>query len=98
LQFAASVNNNPFVNGIEIVPVANRVPSGRFRILARGSAFTDEKNRLWGADRYFHGGMLVERHDPVAGADDRRSLPKRALRVIFRNIIPVALGGRYDAR
>ena len=94
LQFASSVNNVSFVNGIEIV----RSQSGAIRpirILAHDSPFTDEKNRLWSADRYFHGGMLVERHDPVAGADDE-GLYQNERFGNFSYIIPVALGGRYD--
>jgi len=94
LQFVASVNNVPFVNGIEIVP--SRPGAIRpIRILARDSAFTDEKNRLWSADRYFHGGMLVQRHDPVGGADDE-GLYQNERFGNFSYIIPVALGGRYD--
>ncbi len=94
LQFVSSVNNVPFVNGIEIVP--SRPGAIRpIRILARDSAFTDEKNRLWSADRYFHGGMLVQRHDPVAGADDE-GLYQNERFGNFSYIIPVALGGRYD--
>ena len=94
LQFAASVNNVPFVNGIEIVP-SQPGAIRPIRILARDSAFTDEKNRLWSADRYFHGGMLVERHDPVAGADDE-GLYQNERFGNFSYVIPVALGGRYD--
>jgi hypothetical protein len=94
LQFVSSVNNVPFVNGIEIVP-SQPGAIRPIRILARDSAFTDEKNRLWGADRYFHGGVLVERHDPVAGADDE-GLYQNERFGNFSYIIPVALGGRYD--
>jgi hypothetical protein len=95
LQFAASLNNNPFVNGIEIVP-SQPGAIRPIRILARDSAFTDEKNRPWSADRYFHGGMLVERHDPVAGADDEELYQNERFGN-FSYMIPVALGGRYDA-
>ena len=95
LEFAPSLNNNPFVNGIEIVP-SQPGAIRPIRILARDSAFTDEKNRLWSADRYFHGGMLVQRHDPVAGADDQELYQNERFGN-FSYIIPVALGGRYDA-
>jgi hypothetical protein len=95
LQFAASVNNNPFVNAIEIVP-SQPGAIRPIRILARDSALTDEKNRLWSADRYFHGGTLVQRHDPVAGAEDE-GLYQNERFGNFSYIIPVALGGRYDA-
>jgi hypothetical protein len=95
LEFAPSLNNNPFVNGIEIVP-SQPGAIRPIRILARDSAFTDEKNRPWSADRYFHGGMLVERHDPVAGADDEELYQNERFGN-FSYIIPVALGGRYDA-
>jgi len=95
LQFAASVNNNPFVNGIEIVP-SQPGAIRPIRILARDSALTDEKNRLWSADRYFHGGMLVQRHDPVAGAEDEELYQNERFGN-FSYIIPVAPGGRYDA-
>jgi len=54
LEFAPSLNNNPFVNGIEIVP-SQPGAIRPIRILARDSAFTDEKNRLWSADRYSTG-------------------------------------------
>jgi hypothetical protein len=94
LRFASSVNNVSFVNGIEIVP-SQPGAIRPIRILARDSAFTDEKNRLWSADRYFHGGMLVERHDPVAGADDEELYQNERFGN-FSYIIPVALGGRYD--
>jgi hypothetical protein len=95
LQFVSSVNNVPFVNAIEIVP-SQPGAIRPIRILARDSALTDEKNRLWSADRYFHGGMLVQRHDPVAGAEDE-GLYQNERFGNFSYIIPVALGGRYDA-
>jgi hypothetical protein len=94
LEFASSVNNVPFVNGIEIVP-SQPGAIRPIRILARDSAFTDEKNRLWSADRYFHGGMLVQRHEPVAGAADEELYQNERFGN-FSYIIPVALGGRYD--
>ena len=95
LQFAASVNNVPFVNAIEIVP-SQPGAIRPIRILARDSALTDEKNRQWSADRYFHGGMLVQRHDPVVGADDEELYQNERFGN-FSYSIPVALGGRYDA-
>jgi hypothetical protein len=95
LQFAPSVNNDPFVNGIEIVPSQSGAIRP-IRILAHDAELTDGKNRLWSADRYFHGGMLVQRHDPVAGADEEGIYQNERFGN-FSYIIPVALGGRYDA-
>ena len=94
LQFTQAVNEVPFVNGIEIVP-SQPGAIRPIRILARDSAFTDQKNRLWSADRYFHGGMLVQRHDPVANADEE-ALYQDERFGNFAYAIPVALGGRYD--
>ena len=85
LQFVPSVNNVPFVNGIEIVP--SRPGAIRpIRILARDSAFTDEKNRLWSADRYFHGGMLVQRARSSRRCGRRSALPERAFRQFFLHL------------
>jgi hypothetical protein len=94
LRFAPRVSNAPFVNAIEIVP-SKPGAIRPIRILASDSAFTDETNRLWSADRYFRGGMLVRRHDPVAGADDE-NLYQNERFGNFSYVIPVALGGRYD--
>ena len=94
LQFVPTVNNVPFVNGIEVVP--SRPGAIRpIRILARDAALTDGLNRLWSADRYFRLGTLVQRHDPVAGAEDE-DLYQNERFGHFSYVIPVALGGRYD--
>jgi len=94
LQFVASVNNVPFVNGIEIVP-SEPGAIRPIRILARDSGFTDRKDHLWSADRYFHGGVQVQRQDLVAGTDEE-ALYQGERFGHFSYIIPVATGGRYD--
>jgi Malectin domain len=68
LQFE-NIAEAPFVNAIEIAPsVAGKLRS--IRILARDHPYTDKLNRAWEADRYFSGGQLTMRRDPVSGTDD----------------------------
>ena len=93
LEFVTRNNEVPFVNGIEIAPS----PAGSIRpirFLARDSGYTDSKNRFWGSDRYFHSGVQVQRHDPVAGTDDE-TLYQNERFGNFSYTIPVAQNSRY---
>jgi len=59
----------PFLNAIEIVPgLAGKLRP--IRLLARDHPYTDRLNRVWESDRYFSGGQLALRSDPVRGAED----------------------------
>jgi hypothetical protein len=69
LRFAPFVKEQPFVNGIEVVP-ATRNGLRPIRIVARSAAYTDSEKRLWEPDHFFEGGMSVLRHEPVAGTPD----------------------------
>jgi hypothetical protein len=93
LEFATLNNEVPFVNGIEIAPSQPGVIRP-IRILARDSGYTDRNTRLWGSDRYFHSGVQVQRHDPVAGTDDE-PLYQNERFGNFSYIIPVAQNSRY---
>jgi hypothetical protein len=93
LEFVTLNNEVPFVNGIEIVP--SRPGAIRpIRILARDSGYTDHSNRLWSADRYFRGGVQVQRHDPIEKTDDE-ALYQNERFGNFSYTIPVALNSRY---
>jgi hypothetical protein len=69
LEFGTRNNEVPFVNGIEIVP-SQPGAIRPIRFLARESGYTDRFSRFWGSDRYFHSGVQVQRHDPVAGTEE----------------------------
>jgi hypothetical protein len=78
LQFVRVNNEAPFVNAIEIRP--SKAGAIRpIRILARDSVHTDQNNHLWSADRYYHNGVLVQRHDPVGGTEDELSTRTKGL-------------------
>jgi hypothetical protein len=93
LEFVTLNNEVPFVNGIEIAP-SQPGAIRPIRILARDSAYTDRNSRLWSCDRYFHSGVQVQRHDPVAGTDDE-TLYQNERFGNFSYTIPVARNGRY---
>ena len=93
LEFVTMNNEVPFVNGIEIVP-SQRDAIRPIRILARDSGYTAGSNRFWSSDRYFHGGVQVQRHDPVANTDEE-ALYQNERFGNFTYAIPVALNGRY---
>jgi hypothetical protein len=93
LAFLDLNNEVAFVNAIEITP-SSPGAIRPIRILARDAAYTDEKNRLWSADRYYRGGKRVERHDPVANTDEE-ALYQNERFGNFSYIIPVALSSRY---
>jgi hypothetical protein len=93
LEFATLNNEVPFVNGIEIAPSQPGVIRP-IRILARDSGYTDRHTRLWSSDRYFHSGVQVQRHDPVAGSDDE-ALYQNERFGNFSYTIPVAQNSRY---
>jgi hypothetical protein len=93
LEFVTLNNEVPFVNGIEIAP--SRPGAIRpIRILARDSGYTDHSNRFWSGDRYFHGGVQVQRHDPVVNTDDE-TLYQNERFGNFSYTIPVAQNSRY---
>jgi hypothetical protein len=93
LQFVRVNNEVPFLNAIEILP--SKAGAIRpIRILARDSGHTDQNNRLWSADRYYHNGVLVQRHDSVGGTEDE-PLYQNERFGNFSYTIPVALNSRY---
>ena len=82
--------NIAFLNAIEITP---GVPGKLLpiRIVAREHPYTDPEGRVWQADRFAKGGLMVNRSDPVSGNDD----PELYHGERFGNItysIPVAPG------
>jgi hypothetical protein len=93
LEFATLNNEVPFVNGIEIEP-SQQGFLRPIRILARASGYTDRSTRSWGSDRYFHGGVQVQRHDPVGNTDDE-PLYQNERFGNFSYSIPVAQDSHY---
>jgi len=93
LEFVTLNNEVPFVNGIEIAPSQPGLIRP-IRFLARDSGYTDRNSRLWSSDRYFHGGVQVQRHDPVPNTDDE-TLYQNERFGNFSYAIPVAQNGRY---
>jgi hypothetical protein len=93
LQFAGLVNNVPFLNALEIVP---GIPGKMrpVRVVALSRNYTDQRGRVWGADRYFSNGCGVVRSEPVRNTPDPDLF--RAERFgNFTYAIPVA-EGRYN--
>jgi hypothetical protein len=93
LQFAGLVNNVPFLNALEIVP---GIP-GRMRpvrIAALNHNYTDQRGRVWGADRYFSRGCSVLRSEAVRNSPDP-DLYRAERFGNFTYAIPVA-EGRYN--
>jgi hypothetical protein len=93
LAFATVGNDVAFVNAIEIAP-SEPGAIRPIRILAREIGHTDENNRVWSSDRYFHNGVLVPRSVPVAGADEQELYHSERVGN-FSYVIPVAKNGRY---
>jgi hypothetical protein len=93
LEFLHGNNEVPFVNAIEILP-SKPGAIRPVRILARDGAHTDQSSRPWSADRYFHNGVLVQRHEPVANTEEE-TLYQGERFGNFSYVIPVALNGRY---
>ena len=93
LEFATLNNEVPFVNGIEITPSQPGFMRP-IRILARNSGYTDRNTRSWSSDRYFHSGVQVQRHDPVANTDDE-TLYQNERFGNFSYTIPVAQDSHY---
>lgn len=88
LRFGPTLKEKPFVNAIEVVPGT----PGRMlpvRIIARDSPFRD-----WLADRYYSGGQLVQRHEPVE-ASDQSELFQNERFGNFSYAIPVAADSHY---
>jgi hypothetical protein len=93
LEFATRNNEVPFVNGIEIRP-SQQGAIRPIRFLARDSGYTDRNSRFWSSDRYFHSGVQVQRHDPVANTDDE-TLYQNERFGNFSYTIPVAQNSHY---
>jgi Malectin domain len=93
VQFNGLVNNVPFLNAIEIVP-GIRGKMRPVRIVARGRNYTDQRNRVWGADRYFCHGNTVPRSEMVTNTSDPE-IYKAERFGNFTYTIPVA-EGRYS--
>jgi hypothetical protein len=93
LEFDTLNNEVPFVNGIEIAP-SQPGAIRPIRILARDSGYTDRNTLSWSSDRYFHSGVQVQRHDPVAATDDE-TLYQNERFGNFSYTIPVAQNSRY---
>jgi len=93
LQFAGLVNNVPFLNALEILPgIAGKMRPVRIAVLSRN--YTDQRGRVWGADRYFSRGCTVMRSEAVRNTPDPGLF--RAERFgNFTYTIPVA-DGRYN--
>jgi hypothetical protein len=92
VRFAGLVNNVPFLNAMEILP---GIPGKMrpVRIVARSRNYTDQRGRVWGADRYYSHGNVVARSEPVANTPDQEMF--RAERFgHFTYAIPVT-EGRY---
>ena len=69
IRFLPLLREKAILSGIEILPgtCGSALP---VRILCRDREYTDSMGRLWGADRYVMGGQLINRPEPVAGAED----------------------------
>jgi hypothetical protein len=64
-----NINNQPFINAIEITP---GIPGklSPIRLIAQARAYTDPQGRLWEPDRLAVGGTLATRSAEIAGATD----------------------------
>jgi hypothetical protein len=93
LAFATVTNDVAFVNAIEIAP-SEPGAIRPIRILAREIGYTDENNRVWSSDRYFHNGVLAPRTVPVAGTEEQELYHSERFGN-FSYVIPVAKNGRY---
>ncbi len=92
LRFAG-LRNRAVLSGLEILPAL----PGRMlpvRIVTREQPHFDKQGRLWGADRFFSGGRLVARTNPVSGTADPE-LYRSERYGNFTYTIPVADEGRY---
>lgn len=88
-------NVSAFVNAIEIIPAAKGYMRP-VRIIARDGSFTDHRNLVWASDRFFQGGVLIQRHQPVSNTDD--DLLYQSERYgNFTYTIPVAESSHYSA-
>jgi hypothetical protein len=63
------------------------------RIVARARNYTDQRGRVWGADRYFSHGFAVPRSEPVSNTADPEMFQAERFGN-FRYTIPVT-EGRY---
>jgi hypothetical protein len=96
LKFAPSYKETAFINAIEIVPgIAGKILP--IRIAARDSAFADAAGQIWLADRFFQGGVLVQRHDPIPGTTDEEIYRGERFGN-FSYAIPVAEKSHYTLR
>jgi hypothetical protein len=81
-----------FVNGIELLPAPDGLVP--LRVVARASPLRLDSGHEWASDRYWLGGMLVQRHEPVAGPEPS-SLYQGERFGNFSYALPVAEAGRY---
>lgn len=94
LQFAPLAKEQAFVNAIEILPgVPGRLSP--IRMLARTTPFVDSGKREWLPDSCVAGGQLVQRHEPVAGAEKDAELFQSERYGNFVYSIPVDPRGKY---
>jgi len=73
LKFLRTQNSPevPLLNGIEILPgIPGKIRP--IRILAGGRPYIDSMDLVWGPDRYFLGGMPIQRSESVKGTNDTR--------------------------
>ena len=94
LQFAPLAKEQAFVNAIEIV----RGMPGRLypiRLLPRTTPFVDSTKREWLPDACVDGGQIVQRHEPVAGAEKDSELFQSERYGNFVYSIPVDTRGKY---
>ena len=79
-----------FVNAIEITPgIRNRLQP--IRIPTRDYFYTDHLGRIWSPERYYRGGTVVLRRQPVTGTDDPDLFASERYGN-FDYVIPVAEG------
>lgn len=94
LSFAQAGTQFAFVNAIEILPGTGRLLP--VRLTASESFYTDTRGNLWGPDRFFHGGTLVERRDEISGTEDPDLFATERYGTRFDYVIPVADTGTYS--
>jgi hypothetical protein len=96
LKFTPSYKETAFINAIEIVQgITGKILP--IRIAARDSAFTNSAGQTWLADRFFQGGILVQRHDPIPGTPDEEIYRGERFGN-FSYAIPVAEKSHYTVR
>jgi hypothetical protein len=66
------------------------------RLTARPGVFIDGSRREWSPDRYYEGGVQVQRYDLIEGTSDP-GLYQAERYGNFTYAIPVVMGGKYTA-